>query len=222
MVGVKMNWNEFNKIEHNKDYYKQLWSFVESEYSTKQVFPKREDVFNSFEKTPFKDVKVVILGQDPYHDDNQAHGLAFSVLKGNKIPPSLRNIYSELLNDLGILPCNHGDLTDWARQGVLLLNTVLTVVAHSANSHKKKGWETYTDNVIKALNEDDSPKVFVLWGNQSIEKEKLITNDYHLIIKSSHPSPLSARHSFFGSKVFSRINEFLKRNMLEEIDFTLT
>lgn len=217
-----MVWTKLIEQECSKTYYIELMNFIEKEYNNKEIFPNKEDIFNAFELTPFDEVKVIILGQDPYHDNNQAHGLAFSVKKGNKIPPSLRNIYTELFNDLSILPCTHGDLTEWAEQGVLLLNTVLTVEAHKANSHQKKGWETFTDNMIKALNEDDKPKVFVLWGNASIEKKALIDNSNHLVLESSHPSPLSARHSFFGSKVFSRVNSFLKENDLEEIDFNLT
>lgn len=217
-----MDFNDFLEIEKKKEYYNNLMTFVNEEYKTKVIFPVKEDIFNAFTMTKFSDVKVVIIGQDPYHDVNQAHGLAFSVKKGNKIPPSLRNIYTELFNDLGVLPCPHGDLTEWANQGVLLMNTVLTVEAHQANSHKNKGWEIFTDNILKVMNDDAKPKVFVLWGNQSIKKEYLITNNNHLVIKSSHPSPLSARHSFFGSKVFSRINTFLKENNIPEIDFSLT
>lgn len=217
-----MNWTYFIENESKKEYYQKLMTFVDDEYKRKEVFPKKEDLFNAFDLVPFDKVSVIVIGQDPYHDVNQAHGLAFSVKKGNKIPPSLRNIYTELFNDLGILPCPHGDLTKWAQQGMLLMNTVLSVEAHKAHSHKKQGWEIFTDNVIKALNADDNPKVFILWGNPAIKKEELITNDKHLVIKSSHPSPLSARHSFFGSRVFSRTNQFLKENQLKEIDFALT
>ena len=217
-----MDWDKLIEKESTKDYYKKLMDFVQQEYLTKKVFPKKEDIFRAFELTPFDQVKVIILGQDPYHDDFQAHGLAFSVQNGLKIPPSLRNIYSELLNDLGVMPSPNGDLTSWAKQGVLLLNTVLTVEAHNAFSHRKKGWEIFTDEVIKTLNEDDKPKVFVLWGNPAISKETIINNPLHLIIKSSHPSPLSARHSFFGSKVFSRINEFVLEHYDVQIDFTIS
>lgn len=217
-----MTWEQFIEREQDKEYYKELMTFIDKEYQNKVVFPKQKNIFKAFELSQFNDVKVIILGQDPYHDVHQAHGLAFSVNKDVKIPPSLRNIYKELYSDIGLLPPSHGDLTKWATQGVLLLNTVLTVEAHQANSHKGKGWEIFTDNVIKELNQDDSPKVFVLWGNHSIKKENLINNSNHLVIKSSHPSPLSARHSFFGSKVFSRINAFLRENKIEEIDYTLT
>ena len=215
-------WVHFIESEGKKEYYRDLMKYIDKEYEERVIFPKREDIFNAFKCTPFNNVKMIILGQDPYHDVNQAHGLAFSVKRGNKIPPSLRNIYSELLNDIGVMPPNHGELTDWAKNGVLLLNTVLTVEAHKPNSHKGKGWEIFTDNVIKELNEDNNPKVFILWGNNAISKESLINNSNHLIIKSSHPSPLSARHSFFESKPFSRTNQFLKDNNTEEIDFTIT
>ncbi len=216
-----MNWNKIIKQEERKDYYKNLMTFVEKEYQTKVIFPSKKDIFHAFTLTPFQETRVIILGQDPYHDHNQAHGLAFSVQDGIKIPPSLRNIYSELLNDIGVLPPISGNLTSWAKEGVLLLNTILTVEAHKPLSHKNKGWETFTDTVIKELDLDDRPKVFVLWGNNAILKEELITNKKHLIIKSSHPSPLSARHSFFGSKVFSRVNQFLKETNQKQIDFTL-
>lgn len=214
-------WNDIIKNEQNKEYFKKLQIFIDNEYLTKTIFPKKEDIYNAFTYCPFENTKVVIIGQDPYHDFNQAHGLSFSVLKGNKIPPSLRNIYKEMNDDIGIDIPHHGELTAWAKQGVLLLNTILTVEAHKPLSHKKKGWETFTDNIIRELNKDKIPKVFVLWGNKAIKKEVLIDNPNHLIIKSSHPSPLGARHSFFGSKVFSKINEFLTRQCREVIDFTI-
>ncbi|MCK5388365.1 MAG: uracil-DNA glycosylase, partial [Candidatus Izimaplasma sp.] len=180
-----------------------------------------EEIFNAFELCSFSNTKVIILGQDPYHNFNQAHGLAFSVLKGNRIPPSLRNIYNEVRSDLGINTPNHGELTSWAEEGVLLLNTILTVEHNKPLSHKEQGWEIFTDNIIKQINEDNRPKVFVLWGNNAIAKKKLITNRKHLVLTSSHPSPLSARHSFIGSKVFSKINVFLKKTNQEEIDFLI-
>ncbi len=213
------DWDLILKTEFNKHYFKELLRFINIEYNTKTIFPKKEDIFNAFKYCPFKNTKLLILGQDPYHNFNQSHGLAFSVLKGNKIPPSLRNIYKELNSDLGIEIPSHGDLTFWTKQGALLLNTILTVEAHKPLSHNLKGWECFTDEVINVLNKDDRPKVFVLWGNNAISKSRLITNSNHLIISSSHPSPLSARHSFFESKVFSRINEFLKKNGITEIDF---
>ena len=209
---MENTWESIIHTEQQKEYYSKLMTFVESEYSSKVIFPMRKDIFNAFTLTPFEKVKVIILGQDPYHDANQAHGLSFSVKDGIKIPPSLRNIHTELFNDLGEFPPNHGNLTNWAEEGVLLLNTILTVEAHKPLSHKRKGWETFTDEVIFNLNRDDRPKVFVLWGNNAISKEPLINNLNHLIIKSSHPSPLSARHSFNGSKVFSRINKYLKKH----------
>ena len=214
-------WNKIIEREQNKQYFKELQKFLNEEDIAKQIFPKKNDIYNAFKYTPFDNVKVVILGQDPYHNYEQAHGLAFSVLKGNKIPPSLRNIFKEYNSDLGYDIPTHGDLTKWSQEGVLLLNTILTVEAHKPLSHKKKGWETFTDVIIQELNKDNSPKVFVLWGNNAIAKEKLLSNPQHLIIKTSHPSPLSARHSFFGSKVFTKINKFLKSNYIEEIDFKI-
>ena len=218
---INNEWDLMLKNEFNKTYFKNLTSFINNEYETKTIFPKKEDIFNSFNYCSYSNVKVVVIGQDPYHNFNQAHGLAFSVIKGNKIPPSLRNIYKELNSDLGIDIPSHGELTSWAKQGILLLNTILTVEAHSPLSHKNKGWEYFTDEVISILNNDNKPKVFVLWGNNAISKNKLITNKNHLIISSSHPSPLSARHSFFGSKVFSKINKFLNINNIDVIDFTI-
>jgi len=214
-------WSEFIKKEQKKEYFIKLQEFVDAEYKTKTIYPKKEDIYNAFNYSDFKNTKVVMLGQDPYHDENQAHGLAFSVQKGCKIPPSLRNIYKEMNNDLAIDIPLHGDLSSWAKQGVLLLNTALTVEAHKPLSHTKKGWEQFTDNVISELNKDNDPKVFVLWGNNAIKKELLITNPHHLVLCSSHPSPLSARHSFFGSKVFTKINDFLRKNSREIIDFKI-
>jgi len=214
-------WKEIIEKEQEKNYFKELQLFIDEEYQTKTVFPKYEDIYNAFNLCPFENVKVVLLGQDPYHNFNQAHGLAFSVLKDNKIPPSLRNIYKEMSTDLGVELPNHGDLTKWAKEGVLLLNTILTVEAHLPLSHKNKGWEKFTDNIIRITNQDNNPKVFILWGNNARKKANLITNPKHLIIESSHPSPLGARHSFFGSHVFSRVNDFLKKNNREEIDFII-
>jgi uracil-DNA glycosylase len=215
-------WTKLIEEEAKKKYYKNLMLFLDSEYKTKTIYPRQEDIFRAFKLTPFKDVKIIIIGQDPYHGEHQANGLAFSVSKGNKIPPSLRNIFSLLLDDCGILPPPHGDLTEWAKQGVLLLNTILTVEQSAPLSHQKKGWEEFTDNVLKKLNEDDSPKVFMLWGNNAISKKNLLNNHFHLVIESSHPSPLSARHSFFTSACFSRANEFLIANKKSPVDFTIT
>jgi len=218
---INNDWEEILNVEFQKEYYKKLDNFIQKEYLTKVIFPLKEEIFNAFELCAFNNAKVIILGQDPYHNYNQAHGLAFSVLKGNKIPPSLRNIFKELESDLGIIPPNHGNLTTWAKQGILLLNTILTVEHNLPLKHKGLGWETFTDEVIKKLNADDRPKVFVLWGNNAIAKKKLITNDHHLILTSSHPSPLSARHSFNGSKVFSKINAFLRKTNQKEINFEI-
>lgn len=216
-----MTWEQLIKAESKKKYYKELMTFVLMEYDAKVIFPEKKNIFNSLTLTPFDKVKVIILGQDPYHNYDQAHGLAFSVQGNVKIPPSLRNIYTELLNDIGLLPPQHGNLTSWAKEGVLLLNTILTVEAHKPLSHKKKGWEVFTNEIIKELDKDNRPKVFVLWGNNAISKKEMITNPNHLIITSSHPSPLSARHSFLGSKVFSRINTYLQETNQSVIDFTL-
>lgn len=218
---IDPSWQPFFLLEQQKPYFQQLDQFIAKEYQSNEIFPAYDDLFTAFLLTPFHNVKVVVIGQDPYHDFNQAHGLAFSVKKDNPIPKSLQNIYKELKSDLGITPPHHGDLSHWAKQGVLLLNTILTVEAHKPLSHKNHGWETFTTHVIDALNKDDSPKVFVLWGNQAISKQILITNPCHQIFTSSHPSPLSARHSFFGSKVFSRINTFLKQKNSTEIDFKI-
>ena len=214
-------WNDFIQKEQKRDYFIELQRFVDNEYETKEIFPKKEDIYNAFNYCSFLETKVVIIGQDPYHDFNQAHGLAFSVQKGCKIPPSLRNIYKELYSDLGFEIPTHGNLSSWANQGVLLLNTILTVEAHKPLSHSKKGWEIFTDNVIRELNKDSTPKVFVFWGNNAKKKEVFITNQNHYVITTSHPSPLSARHSFFGSNVFSLINNFLISKNRNAIDFRL-
>lgn len=206
---LKNDWNELLKDEFSKDYYLSLREFLKNEYTTKIIYPDKYDIFNALHYTSYKDVKVVILGQDPYHGPNQAHGLSFSVSSGVKIPPSLLNIYKELNSDLGCYIPNNGYLKKWADQGVLLLNTSLTVRAGEANSHKNKGWEIFTDKIISLINEKTDPVVFLLWGNNAINKKKLITNKQHLILSSTHPSPLSASRGFFGSKPFSKINKFL-------------
>ena len=206
---LKNDWNELLKDEFSKDYYLSLREFLKNEYTTKIIYPDKYDIFNALHYTSYKDVKVVILGQDPYHGPNQAHGLSFSVSPGVKIPPSLLNIYKELNSDLGCYIPNNGYLKKWADQGVLLLNTSLTVKAGEANSHKNKGWEIFTDKIISLINEKTDPVVFLLWGNNAINKKKLITNKQHLILSSTHPSPLSASRGFFGSKPFSKINKFL-------------
>ena len=209
------------KKEFSKPYYKDLFEFVKNEYSTTVVYPPADDIFNAFHFTPLKDVKVLLLGQDPYHNVHQAHGLSFSVLPGNDIPPSLKNIYQELHDDLGCYIPNNGYLKKWADQGVLLLNTVLTVRAHQANSHQGKGWEQFTDAVIEAVNAQDRPIVIFLWGAPAGKKAKMLTNPNHLVLKAPHPSPLSAYRGFFGCKHFSKANEFLKANGVEPIDWQI-
>ena len=218
---LKNNWNTVLKDEFDKDYYQKLRQFLLEEYKSKTIYPNAADIFNALHFTDYNDVKVVILGQDPYHGPNQAHGLSFSVKPGIQPPPSLRNIYKELHTDLGCSIPNNGYLKKWADQGVLLLNTVLTVRAGEANSHKNKGWEVFTDKIISKLNERKDPIVFILWGNNAISKKKLITNPQHYIIQSVHPSPLSATRGFFGSKPFSKTNEFLKSINKQEIDWQI-
>lgn len=206
-----MTWNEFFINEEKKDYYKKLMEFVDNAYASGICYPKYDDIFNAFKMTNLEDIKVVILGQDPYHEPNQAHGLAFSVLC-SKLPPSLINIYKEIETDLNIKIEQDGNLEYLAKQGVLLLNTVLTVKEHQVFSHSGKGWEIFTDNVLKLLNDLDQPIVFILWGAAAIKKEEFLTNPKHLIIKSAHPSPLSAYRGFFNSKPFSKTNEYLLKN----------
>ena len=209
MPPITNDWADYLKEEYKKPYYRKLYQEVMDEYHTKLIFPPADDIFNAFHFTPVKDVKVVILGQDPYHGDGQAHGLSFSVKPGVEAPPSLVNIYKELNEDLGCYIPNNGYLKKWADQGVLLLNTSLTVRAGEANSHKSIGWEIFTDKIISLVNEKEDPVVFLLWGNNAIKKKDLITNKRHLILTSVHPSPLSASRGFFGSKPFSKINNFL-------------
>lgn len=212
---IKGDWQELLKDEFEKDYYKELKLKLDEEYKTKEIFPVEEEIFSAFNLTQYKDVKVLILGQDPYHNNDQAHGLAFSVKEGIKIPPSLRNIYKELNADLGIEIPNTGYLINWAKEGIMLLNTTLTVRAHTPMSHSKIGWEIFTDRVIELIDEKDEPVVFILWGNHAKSKKKLIKNEKHLIIESVHPSPLSASRGFFGTKPFSKTNEFLRENGLQ-------
>ena len=209
------------KSEFNKPYYRNLYEFVCKEYNNNVVFPPKEDIFNAFHITPMSNVKVLLLGQDPYHNYNQAHGLSFSVKPGQDIPPSLQNIYKELNDDLGYYIPNNGYLQKWASQGVLLLNTVLTVRAHEANSHKGMGWEQFTDAVISAVNEIDRPIVYFLWGAPAQKKAAMLNNPKHLILQAPHPSPLSAYRGFFGCKHFSKCNEFLAANGLEPIDWQI-
>ena len=217
MIGNK--WDEILKEEFKKEYFKNLMDFVNGEYETKTIYPPKENIFEAFKHTDFDNVKVVILGQDPYHGPNQAEGLSFSVSNSVKKPPSLKNIFKELESDLGIQFPELNSLKPWADRGVLLLNAVLTVEEHKPASHAKKGWEIFTDNVIKELNKKEEPIVFILWGNYSKEKKNLITNPVHYVIESVHPSPFSARNGFFGSKPFSKTNEFLKSKGIKEIDW---
>ena len=218
---LENDWQELLNDEFDKEYYKKLRHQLKNEYSNYTIYPDMYDIFNALHYTSYEDVKVVILGQDPYHGPNQAHGLSFSVKKGVRIPPSLVNIYKELNNDLGCKIPSHGNLTKWAKQGILLLNASLTVRASKPSSHSKIGWQIFTDKIISLLNEREEPVVFILWGNYAISKEKLITSDRHYIIKSVHPSPLSASRGFFGSKPFSKANEFLKSINKEEIDWQI-
>lgn len=220
-VNFKNDWQQILEKEFEKDYYLTLREFLKKEYQTQTIYPNINDIFSALNFTAYNDVKVVILGQDPYHGAGQAHGLSFSVLPGVKIPPSLRNMYKELQSDLGCYIPNNGYLESWARQGVLLLNTSLTVREASANSHKGKGWEILTDEIIKILNDRDKPIVFILWGNNAISKEKFITNPKHLVIKSVHPSPLSASRGFFGSKPFSKTNDFLEKTNQKLINWQI-
>lgn len=221
MVKLENSWDKVLEGEFDKEYYQKLRQFLIGEYRSRAVYPDMYSIFNALKYTAYEDVKAVILGQDPYHQPGQAHGLCFSVKKGVQIPPSLVNIYKELESDLGIRPPSHGYLESWARNGVLLLNTVLTVRDSQANSHKGKGWEIFTDRVIELLNEREKPMVFILWGNNAKAKEKLITNPAHCIIKSAHPSPLSAHYGFWGGKYFSRTNEFLISTGQEPIDWRI-
>ncbi len=221
MAAINNDWLPEIKSEFNKQYYKELYNFVCGEYNNTVVFPPKEDIFNAFHNTPMSNVKVLLLGQDPYHNYNQAHGLSFSVKPGQDIPPSLQNIYKELNEDLGCYIPNNGYLQKWANQGVLLLNTVLTVRAHEANSHKGRGWEQFTDAVIRAVNEIDRPVVYFLWGAPAQKKAEMLNNPKHLILKAPHPSPLSAYRGFFGCKHFSKCNEFLIANGIEPIDWQI-
>jgi uracil-DNA glycosylase len=218
---LKNDWNLQLGPEFEKDYYKALRTQLISEYKDYTIYPDKHDIFNALHYTAYKDVKVVILGQDPYHGPGQAHGLAFSVKKGVPVPRSLINIFKELKSDLGIDPPGNGYLKPWAEQGVLLLNTVLTVRDGDAHSHKKLGWETFTDAVISAVDRKHTPVVFILWGRPAQEKQKLITNPIHKIIKSVHPSPLSASRGFFGSRPFSQANAFLEASGQAPIDWSL-
>lgn len=221
MVHIGNSWDDLLKDEFQKDYYLKLRQFLIGEYKNHTVYPDMHDIFNALVNTPYEDVKVVILGQDPYHEPGQAHGMCFSVKPGVKTPPSLVNIYKELKDDLGIEPHSDGYLMKWAEQGVLLMNTCLTVREHQANSHRNKGWEILTDKIIELLNQREKPMVFILWGANAKSKIPLITGKQHLILTGAHPSPLSAYNGFFGGRYFSRANEFLVSTGQEPIDWDL-
>lgn len=212
-------WDALLADEIHKDYYLKLRQFLISEYTTRRIYPPMEDIFNALRHTSYSDVRAVILGQDPYHGPGQAHGMCFSVKRGTPPPPSLQNIFKEIKSDLGIDPPQHGELTSWADNGVLLLNTVLTVREGQPNSHKGMGWEQFTDRIIQLLNERQQPMVFLLWGGNARSKARLITNPAHLVLQCAHPSPLSAYNGFFGCRHFSKTNAILKANGLKEIEW---
>jgi len=220
-VNIGNDWDEILNAEFKKEYYLNIRQFLINEYNNFQVFPDMYDIFNAFKYTPYSNVKVVILGQDPYHDEGQAHGLAFSVKKGVAIPPSLQNVYKEIANETGAYIPNNGYLEKWARQGVLLLNASLTVRAHQANSHKGKGWEIFTDKVISILNDREKPVIFMLWGSNARSKKPLITSKMHLVLETTHPSPLSAFNGFFGCGHFIKANERMKELGEPEIDWQI-
>ena len=221
MVHIGNDWDYVLADEFKKDYYLKLREFLKREYARYHVYPDMYDIFNAFKYTPYENVKAVIIGQDPYHEPGQAHGLCFSVKKGVPLPPSLQNIYPELHDDMGYPIAKSGELTDWAKQGVLLLNTALTVREGQANSHRGKGWEILTDRVISILNESERPIAFILWGSNARAKAQLITNPIHGVFEAPHPSPLSAYRGFFGCRHFSKVNSFLVQNHIEAIDWTV-
>ena len=221
MVQFNNSWDILLKDEFQKPYYLNLRKFLVQEYKTQTIYPDMNNIFNALKYTDYKDVKVVILGQDPYHQPNQAHGLCFSVLKGVNPPPSLQNMYKEIHTEYGYPIPQHGELTYWAEQGVLMMNTVLTVRESQPNSHKGMGWEIFTDNVITLLNARPEPMVFLLWGANARAKKKIITNSNHLVLESAHPSPLSAYNGFFGNGHFKKANEFLKSKGMAEIDWQI-
>ena len=221
MVNIGNDWDQVLDGEFEKEYYQRLRRFLIYEYKTRVIYPDMYDIFNALKFTPYKEVKAVILGQDPYHQPGQAHGLCFSVQKPVPPPPSLVNIFRELEADLGTRPPSHGCLESWAKNGVLLLNTALTVRRGQANSHKGKGWEIFTDQVIRLLNDRQEPMVFILWGSNAKAKESLITNQRHLILKGAHPSPLGAHRGFWGGRYFSKTNAFLQRMGMEPVDWNI-
>ena len=221
MVNIGNDWDTLLADEFEKEYYISLRRFLVKEYSTRRIFPDMYDIFNALKYTSYSDVKAVIIGQDPYHGEGQAHGLCFSVKEGVEPPPSLKNMYKELAEDVGFVPPGHGHLVDWAKQGVLMLNAVLTVRAGEANSHKGMGWENFTDRVIQVLNQREKPIVFILWGANARRKKELITNPIHHILEAAHPSPLSAYNGFFGCRHFSKTNEILQSAGIDPIDWSL-
>lgn len=221
MVNIGNDWDDVLKGEFEKDYYIKLREFLKKEYFSTTVYPDMYDIFNALKYTAYSDVKAVIIGQDPYHEPGQAHGLCFSVKKGVKVPPSLVNIFKEIESDLGAKAPDHGYLEQWARSGVLLLNAVLTVRGGHANSHRGKGWEIFTDRVIELLNEREKPVVFILWGRNAKEKTRLITNPAHLVLTGAHPSPLSAYNGFFGGRYFSKTNRFLESIGMEPVEWVI-
>ena len=219
MVHIGNSWDKFFNEETKKEYYSELREFLKNEYKCKRIYPKMDNIFNIFKEVPLENIKVVVLGQDPYHQPGQAHGMAFSVMPGIKQPPSLVNIFKELKDDIGCDIPETGYLLPWAKEGVFLMNTCLTVEEGKANSHKGKGWERLTDEIIKVIDEDPSPKVFFLWGRDARNKKSIIRNKNHLVLETVHPSPLSAYNGFFGSKHFSKANKFLKENNRGEINW---
>jgi uracil-DNA glycosylase len=221
MFVLENDWKDILDDVFKSNEVQNLKEFLEIEYDNHVIYPSKENIFTALKLTSYKDVKVVIIGQDPYHEPNQAHGLAFSVLDGIKLPPSLKNIFKEIEEDLGVKMAGTGNLTSWAEQGVLLLNNVLTVREHEANSHKKRGWEYVTDKIVEKLNEREEMIIFVFWGNNAKDKQKLITNTNHIVLTAPHPSPLSAYHGFFGCKHFSQINEILRINEKKEINWKI-
>ena len=218
---ITKKWDEILNDEYKKEYFKKLVSDIRYEYKIHTVYPKADDVFNSMKYTDYDDIKIVIIGQDPYHGEGEAHGLSFSVQDGIKLPPSLVNIFKELKSDLGYDAPQSGSLVKWAKEGVLLLNSILTVEKDKPLSHKKYGWETFTDAIIKKINEKETPVVFILWGNYAKSKKTLITNPNHLVLESSHPSPFSCNYGFLGSKPFSKANKFLESKKISPVDFNL-
>ncbi|MBQ8827478.1 MAG: uracil-DNA glycosylase [Oscillospiraceae bacterium] len=222
MVNIGNDWDEVLEGEFDKEYYLKLREFLKHEYSHYRIYPDMYDIFNALKYTPYSEVKAVIIGQDPYHQPGQAHGLCFSVKKGVTPPPSLQNIYKEIQSDLGIPPASHGELVSWAKSGVLLMNAVLTVRDSTPNSHKNRGWEIFTDRVIELLNQREKPMVFILWGANARSKAKLITNPNHLVLQSAHPSPLSAYNGFFGNRHFSKTNQFLTEHGIKPVDWRIT